>query len=232
MGEKIAYTYTITNQGKSPLAAPVTVRDNLLDVVCPPVNSTGNQDDLLDSGKSLKCTGSYVIADIDLRRGFVTNLAVAERGRHLFPQQSLTIYAGQTPPALSLTKSADKETYSQVEEQVLYTFMVTNPGSVPIPGPITVNDDLVMVRCPHLEKVGNQDNILDPGETLPCTGRYSITQEDIYPWSCDQQGLGPGIKRLFRSAECHDLQTQRYRTFYHCCQRRFNAQHERRASIL
>ena len=46
-------------------------------------------------------------------------------------------------------------------------------------GPVTVADDKAAVTCPAVDTVGNNDDLLDPGETLTCTATYTVTQADL-----------------------------------------------------
>ena len=59
------------------LAGPVTVADDKATVVCPDVNTVGNNDGFLDPAESITCTASYTITQADLNAGSVTNTAKA-----------------------------------------------------------------------------------------------------------------------------------------------------------
>jgi uncharacterized repeat protein (TIGR01451 family) len=79
---------------------------------------------------------------------------------------------GVTPaPALSIVKTADPTTYSQVGDEISYSYLVTNTGNVTINGPITVADDKATVTCP----AGN----LASNAFMTCTATYIITQDDL-----------------------------------------------------
>ncbi|HXF86185.1 MAG TPA: LysM peptidoglycan-binding domain-containing protein [Anaerolineales bacterium] len=84
--------------------------------------------------------------------------------------------------ALSLTKQAQNSTdiFNTVGQTINYRYSVTNTGALPLAGPVIVLDNKIPnVSCPDLSTIGNQDNALDPNETLVCTSTYSITQADL-----------------------------------------------------
>ncbi|MCQ4206548.1 DUF7507 domain-containing protein, partial [Streptomyces longispororuber] len=66
-GDKVTYTYTLTNTGEHPLTG-ITVTDNLVsDVTCEATT--------LAPGAHTTCTGTYTITEEDAERGTVTNEA-------------------------------------------------------------------------------------------------------------------------------------------------------------
>ncbi|MGW1036335.1 DUF7507 domain-containing protein [Streptomyces antibioticus] len=73
VGDRVTYTYTVTNTGDRELTG-VGVSDNRIDdVTCEAtiLGPAGDDDD------STTCTGTYVVTRADARRGSVTNIAVA-----------------------------------------------------------------------------------------------------------------------------------------------------------
>src|SRR5699024_9405129 len=84
----------------------------------------------------------------------------------------------ESDPGLSIVKSADKDSYSEVGEVITYTFVVENTGNVTV-SDIDVQEldfsgsgVLSPVVCPA-------DTTLAPGESLECTATYEVTQADI-----------------------------------------------------
>ena len=74
--------------------------------------------------------------------------------------------------ALTLTKSANPNSYIAVGQQITYTYGVKNTGSVDLAGPFTVTDNKVTVSCPAAAS-------LAPNASLTCTASHSITQADL-----------------------------------------------------
>jgi N-acetylglucosamine-6-sulfatase len=75
-------------------------------------------------------------------------------------------------PGITLAKTADRQTYSSVGEQITYTYTLTNTGQTTLAGPFTVTDD----RQGTISPCGSGP--LDPGASTSCTSLYSVTQAD------------------------------------------------------
>ncbi|MDO6728044.1 hypothetical protein Q4544_13970 [Cognatishimia sp. 1_MG-2023] len=94
------------------------------------------------------------------------------RGNSLTNPEIITVAPGYT-----LEKTADRPTFSAVGEEITYSFVVTNIGSVPI-RQLSVNDDKIgSVSC-------DKTVIFDtsPGgvaEFATCQATYEVTQEDV-----------------------------------------------------
>ena len=73
-------------------------------------------------------------------------------------------------PGLSLTKTANPTTYTSAGQTIVYTYVLTNIGNVPLTGPFTVTDDkLGTLTC------GSGTTTVVPLATFTCTKNY-ITQ--------------------------------------------------------
>ena len=165
VGDVISYSYLVTNTGNVTLAGPVTVTDNKATVTCP---SGG-----LAVGASMTCTASYTITQTDLDAGSVTNTAVAHANGTDSNPSSQTVYAS-APSGLTLVKVASPTTYSAAGQTVTYTYTLTNTGNVTLYAPYAVTDDHVSsVSCPSTPAT------LAPGDSVTCTGSYTITSGDM-----------------------------------------------------
>jgi len=82
-------------------------------------------------------------------------------------------------PALSLTVQAQSGVYNTVGQTVPYTYMITNIGTTALTGNLTIVDDKMGVNCPLINTVGNNDNNLDPQESITCPAVYAIIQADL-----------------------------------------------------
>jgi hypothetical protein len=83
-------------------------------------------------------------------------------------------------PELTLVKTANPTTFAALNDVIGYSFAVTNTGDQSLVGPITIDDDTATDEsCPALATVGNNDNLLDPGETIVCSATHTITQADL-----------------------------------------------------
>jgi fimbrial isopeptide formation D2 family protein/uncharacterized repeat protein (TIGR01451 family) len=81
--------------------------------------------------------------------------------------------------ALTLVKSVTQTSFTAAGETLNYSYLVTNSGFAPLPGPVIVTDDKVTVTCPDVSTVGDGDNWLDIGESLTCTATYTVTADDV-----------------------------------------------------
>jgi large repetitive protein len=80
-------------------------------------------------------------------------------------------------PGYTLDKTSNRTTFTAVGQQIAYTYVVTNVGSVPIRNLSVIDDKITGVTC-------NKTVILDtnPGGTADfatCTGTYTVTQADF-----------------------------------------------------
>ena len=80
---------------------------------------------------------------------------------------------------VTITKTTTKTTVSTVGEQIPYKIVVKNTGNA-AQNNVVVNDPFLGgVLSNPVKTGGNQDNILDRGETWTYTGNYTVTQSDI-----------------------------------------------------
>ena len=172
----VLYTYTVTNTGDVSLANPKVV-----DNKCSPVAylSGDNGNGLLDPGEIwlFQCVTSLAADTV--------NTAIAS-GQPSNPQglplpgippvsaqdtESVDVVA----PKINLVKSASAPIVN-LNGSVLYTFTVTNPGDTPL-----VNVNLVDNQCSPLSAPvktgGDNDGLLEPGETWTYTCTKQLTQD-------------------------------------------------------
>ncbi len=83
---------------------------------------------------------------------------------------------------LSVLVSNSGEPFNMVGQVINYSYTLQNVSSnTKYGGPVTITDDKAgLANCPPLNTVGpTLDDNLDPGESITCTGTYSITQADL-----------------------------------------------------
>ena len=91
---------------------------------------------------------------------------------------------------LTLAKNANKTFFSPpsgdplTSDIITYSFVVTNSGYAPLfaplLAPVTINDAMTGgATCPLTTTVGDNDNYLDPAESLTCTQAYTVTAGDL-----------------------------------------------------
>ena len=170
VGQAISYSYLLTNTGNVTLSGSFTVTDNKATVTCPDTAS-------LAHGVSITCTATYTITQPDLNNGSVTNTATGHGFFGKTPVDSNVAHATVTVvvrPAIAIAKTANPTSLTFGGGSVTYTYVVTNPGNVPL-YPVTVSDVISgtsTMACTPAGLVmtgGNTDSKLDPGETWTYT---------------------------------------------------------------
>nr|BFE51478.1 hypothetical protein GCM10017745_49050 [Saccharothrix mutabilis subsp. capreolus] len=178
-GETITYSFVVTNTGDTSLAN-VVVTDALvapagpeLAVTCP---ST-----MLAAGDSMTCTAPYTLTQADVDNGKVDNSATATAtdptgGTVASPPSAISVPI-PADPALTLVKTANPAHFTAAEEEITYTFVVTNSGNVPV--------DNVSISEVSFDGSGFMSPItcppgpLAPGAQVTCTADYTTTPSDV-----------------------------------------------------
>ena len=183
VGETVVYTFTVTNTGNVTLT-DVTITDDKVTVVGDPLTSLAPG--MSNSGTF---TASYVLAQADIDKGVVLNLALTD-GKG---PKGKAVNATSTDPTsvdtptdpecqtctetvipqntnISIVKQADKTVISQIGEVINYTLTVTNTGNVTLMD-VTVTDPLTGLG----ETVGT----LLPGQIEVVLTSYTVTSSDI-----------------------------------------------------
>jgi LPXTG-site transpeptidase (sortase) family protein len=73
-------------------------------------------------------------------------------------------------PAVEVVKSANPLSYSELDQVITYTYVITNTGSIPLTG-LVVDDDKATVSCPKFN--------LAVEESMTCTASYTIGSSDL-----------------------------------------------------
>jgi uncharacterized repeat protein (TIGR01451 family) len=176
VGEVINFDYIITNTGSSRLAGPALVSDTPRLVTCPEINTVGNADIYLDQNETITCSASHTVTDADMATGSITSLATANVGGVASTQAGVTLNKAQPVSAMTLTKTANSQTYGQIGQVITYNYTVTNTGTVPLgPAQFVVTDNKLgaPLNC------GLPDTTIAPSQSLTCSASYTITQADM-----------------------------------------------------
>jgi uncharacterized repeat protein (TIGR01451 family) len=184
VGDKIDYSYTVTNTGNVTLTS-VSVADVTVGAVsCPTPAAPG-----LAPGDSVTCTGAspHVVMQADVDAGEVTDTATAKgidsQDQSSAPSDpstvtSLTVAAA---PRVTVVKTAivrpgrDRRA-AKVGDRISYRFKVTNIGNVDL-RTVAVSDPVLgPVKCPVLAAPG-----LAPGRSVTCRGErmHLVTAADV-----------------------------------------------------
>ena len=172
-GSNVYYQFTIENAGDVALS-PVSVTDPVVSTAsCTwpaslPVAVAGNNNHI----------ATCVVGPVVAASGSHVNTATAS-GTYSGTAYTDTSSATYATTGLTLTKSATETSFTAVNDLLHYSYLVTNSGSAPLLGPVTVTDDKATVSCPAVNTVGDLDLYLDPGESLTCTATYTVTAADM-----------------------------------------------------
>ncbi len=179
-GDKITYTFVITNTGNVTLNG-VTVTDPLAGlsaISCPAAINP------LIPGESVTCTASLVLNQAHIDAGSVANTATVSGTPPAGATPSPTTasddetVAIQQVASLDLTKTASPMTYNTVGQTITYTFAVRNTGNVTLDN-VVVTDPLCSAAPVYSTGDVNNDDELDVNETWLFTCTYAVTQADI-----------------------------------------------------
>ena len=190
-GDKLDYTYTITNTGNVSLT-DFSVTDNKIAapniVTCPTTPTT------LAPGETIVCTATYTIVQADVDAGSVSNTAIghAKFGETTVDSDPTTIAVqGASGPKLELKKEAKQTTFVAAGDKLDYTYTLTNTGNVTLSGPFTVTDDKITdpntVTCPA------SPTALAHGESMVCTATYTVTGADVSTGSVANKAVAHAI---------------------------------------
>ncbi|MCD1573177.1 CshA/CshB family fibrillar adhesin-related protein [Agromyces mediolanus] len=193
-GDRIRYTFRVTNTGELPLTDVRIDDPKLGSVSCPPGE--------LAPDASVDCAADapYTVTPEDEQAGVVENRASAA-GTVSGTSDDVSSRPARTrtpaeaaAPALSITKAASPSAAEDfvVGQQITYTFVVTNTGNVPIDD-VTISEDafsgsgeLSEIQCPA-------DRTVQPDDTMTCTATYTITQADVDSGSLSNTASASGM---------------------------------------
>ena len=189
VGETIAYTFTVTNQGSVSLSNIILTDALLASFVF--VSGDTNGDSNLDISETWNYSGVYSITQSDIDAGLVTNTATVQGvdfNATLVSDVSGDTVTNNIPTVTDLCQDAsialiklgtynglnsNGDCISAVGDTIAYSFSVTNTGNVTLTNTV-VSDPLVTM-------VGGPIASLAPGITdaTTYTASYVITQQDI-----------------------------------------------------
>ncbi|MDQ7910998.1 SdrD B-like domain-containing protein [Phytohabitans sp. ZYX-F-186] len=174
-GDKITYSYEVTNMGNVPLTE-VKVTDNKIPTVT--CDKTA-----LAPGEKVICTGGpYTVTAEDVKAGKVHNTATAtgvDPNGEEVPSEPSEVEVPLDPakPLLVLDKKKDEvedvngNGLTDAGDKVTYSYELSNTGDVKVTDIQVTDDKIANVSCPKAE--------LAPGEKVTCTGGpYTITEAD------------------------------------------------------
>ncbi|WP_320066567.1 LPXTG cell wall anchor domain-containing protein [Micromonospora sp. RTGN7] len=187
VGDKVTYTYTVTNQNTG-MTYPITVTD--ITVTDDTVSGIICKATSLTPGASTTCTGTYTVTKTDVTNGKIVNTAQATGSFHrqkvLSNYATFTVTTEPVPPkqvSLSIDKKARVESdcrnkcendgFAAKGDKIFYTYRVTNTGTVAITD--------VAVHDPTAGRVVCNSTTLAPGTSTDCHAvkPHVVTSADV-----------------------------------------------------
>jgi uncharacterized repeat protein (TIGR01451 family) len=171
VGQVIKYTYNVKNTGTIPTSGPVVIPG----ATCPEVNTVGNLDVVFDINEVVTCTSSYTITQADLDKGSVSIITTATANGVSSNPVTTTVATTQTS-VLKLEKTANPTSFSQANQTITFTYVITNTGAAPLgPAQFIVTDTGISapINC------GDANTTLAPNATLTCSAAYTVTQANV-----------------------------------------------------
>ncbi|QIG39556.1 DUF11 domain-containing protein [Microbacterium sp. 4R-513] len=195
VGQLVTYSFLVTNTGDLTLSE-VSVDD----VQAPPAGALDAQPVCLATslapGAQTTCTATYTATQADIDHGRVDDTARAigtppAGGVVESAPDDLSIpVAGQTA-SIALDKSASVQTIDALGQTVIYSFLVTNTGTLTLTG-VFVTDVPLAPAGPLDGPVDCPVTTLAPGASTTCTAEYTVTQEDLDHGRVDDTATATG----------------------------------------
>ncbi len=178
IGDTITYTYVVTrglSSADTPALENVMLTDDPLGTITAVVKSDGDTDDLLEPGETWTYTASHVVVGSD--PGTYSNTATVTANPSGFPNvlsdvSSWTVDLFQ--PGITVVKTGDA--LSKIGDDVTYTYVVTNTGSLDSPGlaNVVLTDDKLGPITAVVKTNDDGDDLLELNETWTYTATATI----------------------------------------------------------
>ena len=179
-GDVISWSFEVTNSGNVTLSG-VTLTDALPGVT--PVFGTwpSGIDGTLNVDDVVTATATYTVTQADVDSGSVVNSveAAGTPSRGAVARNTTAATVPLVPaPAIEIIKAETAPTARALDDEVEFTFTVTNKGNVTLTG-VSITDDLPGLSAIDYDWDGNPEGTLAPADVVVATATYTITQEDI-----------------------------------------------------
>lgn len=208
-GQTVTYTFTVSNQGQVSVnnvsvadtqTAP-SVAASLGPITCktlasPAGTCSGTILPTLAAGRTATFTASYVATQADVDHASIVDTAVANAVTNpgavpITSQPSSALVTATQSPAIAVVKSGSPTTVFAAGQQVTYSFIATNTGSVTLSS-VGITDTQIApslasgmgpIACVFLTSpsasCSGATTTLAPGQSATFTGTYTVTQADV-----------------------------------------------------
>ncbi|WP_166435239.1 beta strand repeat-containing protein, partial [Christiangramia sabulilitoris] len=186
-GDRITYNITLTNDGSRTLTNvtptetfPGTTGIGTLSTASESMNANGN----LEVGENWTYTATYTVSqeDIDNNSSLTNTISVLADELSTAEVATATTSVSRNPAwTISKAQNPTNQTYTAPGDVLTYGITLENTGNISISN-INVTDvtaDASPGVVKQTDLVGNNDNIMEPGESWYYTAQYTVTQTDI-----------------------------------------------------
>jgi uncharacterized repeat protein (TIGR01451 family) len=183
VGQVVTYSFLVTNTGNLTITDPevaegaFTGSGAISAIVCP--SSTD-----LAPGDDVTCTATYTVTQADVDSGAISNAATVTGttpgGGTTDPSDPSTAIVPTDPaPALTVVKTADRQTISAVGQVVTYSFRVTNTGTATIINPTVAEGAFTGSGTLSPLVCAPGTTPLAPAASFVCTATYTVVAADL-----------------------------------------------------
>ena len=169
LGDTLAYTAGCEPTLGTSHVQNVNVKDAL-------INTGGTDCASLPVGATCTSTVTYTIVQADVEAGTVANTATATAEGVADKTVTRETPVDQVED-LGIEKTTTADGFDGTGESILYSYKVTNTGTVTLSGTLEIDDDKIAsadISCPAVPGGG-----IAPGAFLTCTGSYTTVQADV-----------------------------------------------------
>ncbi len=164
----VTYTFRVVNTGNVTLTGVTIIDPQLTGITCAVTTLAG--------GDATTCTGVHAVLQADIDAGSLVNTATATgtppSGTPLTPVASNTVTVPAiVTPALDIVKATTSLSYAAVNEEIPFTFTVTNTGNATMFNVVVTDSNATAIVCPL--------STLNVLESTICTGKHLVTQADL-----------------------------------------------------
>ncbi|SEA65022.1 DUF7507 domain-containing protein [Leifsonia sp. 21MFCrub1.1] len=197
VGQTVTYQFLVVNTGNVRIDG-VDIEDTQL----PPAQQSGLSPvacpyPSLEPGRSQVCTATYTVTQADVTNGAVADTATATGTSPAgvavrSTPDALSIPAPSTPPAISIVKSSSSPGVGALNEQVPYSFEVTNNSATTLTEVRVVDTQAPPASQANLSAVSCPSTTLAAGASMTCTATYTTTQPDFDHGRIDDSAVATG----------------------------------------
>lgn len=175
VGDVVPYTFTVENTGTKALTEITVTATKCANSDISLTPSSATADAIMQVGEVWVYTCNYQViqSDLDASNALLPNMVTADSKESAAAQDTLTIFITQTP-GLTLTKTAEEASFSNVGDTLHYTLTAKNTGNVGLTD-VSISDALLGT----LDCTPTQPTSLVPDESLVCTGTHTVDSIDL-----------------------------------------------------